>query len=47
MLYVDRSNAPAVRLYEDLGFSVDHLDRAYVIDVPQQSADAPAGATTT
>ena len=33
MLYVDAGNAPAVRLYEHLGFSVDHLDRAYVTDV--------------
>ena len=29
MLYVDRSNTPAVHLYEDLGFTVDHVDRAY------------------
>ncbi len=33
MLYVDASNAPAVRLYEDLGFTIDHVDRAYVGDV--------------
>ena len=33
MLYVDASNQPAVRLYEDLGFTVDHIDRAYVGDV--------------
>jgi mycothiol synthase len=29
MLYVDAGNAPATRLYEDLGFTVDHVDRAY------------------
>jgi mycothiol synthase len=33
MLYVDRDNAPAVRLYESLGFTVDHVDQAYVSDV--------------
>jgi mycothiol synthase len=29
MLYVDAGNAPATRLYADLGFTVDHVDRAY------------------
>ncbi|MEW6153260.1 MAG: mycothiol synthase [Actinomycetota bacterium] len=41
MLYVDRDNAPAVRLYESLGFTVDHLDQAYVGDV----APAPPSPT--
>ena len=34
MLYVDASNRPAVVLYEHLGFTHDHVDRAYVGDVP-------------
>ncbi|MGH9226261.1 MAG: mycothiol synthase [Acidimicrobiales bacterium] len=33
MLYVDRDNAPAVRLYESMGFTVDHVDQAYTGDV--------------
>jgi mycothiol synthase len=37
MLYVDAHNAPAVKLYVDLGFTVDHIDRAYVGDVPPAS----------
>jgi mycothiol synthase len=38
MLYVDRDNAPAVRLYESLGFSLDHVDQAYVGDVAARAA---------
>ena len=33
MLYVDAQNTSAVKLYVDLGFTVDHIDRAYVGDV--------------
>jgi mycothiol synthase len=29
MLYVDAANAPAVTLYVKLGFTIDHIDRAY------------------
>ncbi len=32
MLYVDSSNQAAVKMYEGLGFAVDHVDRAYVGD---------------
>lgn len=33
MLYVDSTNTPAVRLYRELEFTVDHVDRAYVGDL--------------
>ena len=33
MLYVDADNAWALRLYDQLGFTLDHVDQAYVGDV--------------
>jgi ribosomal protein S18 acetylase RimI-like enzyme len=42
MLYVDAGNTKAVKLYDSLGFSLDHVDRAYVGDVgPQPTPDTP------
>jgi ribosomal protein S18 acetylase RimI-like enzyme len=32
-LYVDATNVPALKLYVDLGFTVNHIDRAYTGDV--------------
>jgi mycothiol synthase len=43
MLYVDASNVSAVKLYRDVGFTVDHIDRAYVADVPAGTSTAPGG----
>ena len=33
MLYVDSTNVPALKLYVGLGFTVNHIDRAYTGDV--------------
>jgi len=33
MLYCDATNRPAIKLYVDLGFVVNHIDQAYVGDV--------------
>lgn len=37
MLYVDADNAPAVKLYEDLGFTVQSTNRAFVGDVARSA----------
>ncbi len=42
MLYVDADNDGALRLYEELGFTLDHVDRAYVGDVPAAAAQPTA-----
>lgn len=41
-LYVDADNAPARRLYESLGFTLDHHDRAFSTEVAPGPAKAPA-----
>jgi mycothiol synthase len=43
MLYVEASNRPALKLYLDLGFEVDHIDRAYAGEVPPAPAPTPGG----
>jgi len=41
MLYVDADNHGALRLYESMGFTLDHVDRAYVGDVEPAGAAPP------
>lgn len=43
MLYVDAHNDPAMRLYQSLGFSLDHVDQAFVGDVAPSSEAAARG----
>ena len=33
MLYVESDNRPARALYDRLGFTIDHIDRAYAGDI--------------
>lgn len=41
MLYVDATNKPAVKLYVELGFVVNHIDQAFVGDVLPASSTSP------
>jgi mycothiol synthase len=53
MLYVDATNTPAVKLYVGLGFTVNHIDRAYTGDIAAagtstaEPGPAPAGPSPT
>ena len=44
MLYVDHDNEGARKLYFSLGFFDDHIDRAYVSDVPAAEPGGQRGA---
>jgi mycothiol synthase len=41
MLYVDATNRSALKLYVDLGFTIDHVDRAYAAEIQPGSAAGP------
>ena len=43
MLYVDATNVPALKLYVELGFTVNHIDRAYTGDVAAGDVAAREG----
>ena len=43
MLYVDETNGPAQRLYAKLGFTLDHVDRAYEGVIPPGEDFTPPG----
>lgn len=43
MLYVDATNVAALKLYIELGFTVNHIDRAYTGDVPARARPGGAG----
>jgi mycothiol synthase len=44
MLYCDAANARAIKLYVDLGFTVNHIDQAYVGDIPADDGARLVGA---
>jgi len=40
MLYVDKTNQGAVELYGSLGFTIDHVDRCYLLEGPHGPTEA-------